>query len=304
MRAIVLLNRGSGAVVSGDLTPEAVAAAFAAAGVEADVPLIPTGGMDDRARAAVREGYDAVVAAGGDGTVRCVAAALAGSGTPLGVIPLGTLNHFARDLGIPADLDGAARVVGGGVVRALDLGSVNGETFVNNAVLGFYPPVVAARDAERKRRGLNKWLAAAWALARVLPRVPALGVAVQVQGERVHRRTRLVFVGNNEYEMNVFTAGARNRFDSGDLYLYMADCPGHLCLAGLALYALVRDARRSPRFESWTAPEFTIESSRRRLSAVLDGEVVHLTPPLAFRNRPRALQVIAPAEEPAGDKAS
>jgi len=304
MRAIVLLNRAAGAVVSGDLTPDSIAAAFAAAGVEAEVPLIPPGGMDARAKAAAREGYDAVVAAGGDGTVRCVAAALADSGIPLGVLPLGTLNHFAKDLGIPADLEGAARVVGAGAVRALDLGSVNGETFVNNAVLGFYPPVVEARDRERRRRGLNKWLAAAWALARVLPRVPALGVAVEVEGERVHRRTRLVFVGNNEYEMNVFTAGARNRFDSGELYLYVADCPDRLSLLGLALYALVRDARRSPRFESWTAPEFTIESSRRRLSAVLDGEVVHLAPPLAFRNRPRALRVIVPPAEPAGGEAS
>ncbi|HEY8019530.1 MAG TPA: diacylglycerol kinase family protein [Thermoanaerobaculia bacterium] len=294
MRVAVLLNRSAGAVVSGDLTPEGVAAAFARAGVDAAVELCAGGVMAGRARAACGEGFDAVVAAGGDGTVRCVAAALAGTEVPLGVLPLGTLNHFAKDLGIPADLEGAARVVGSGVPRALDLGSVNGERFVNNAVLGFYPVVVEERDRERRRTGRGKWLAAAWALARVLPRVPALRFQMEVDGERVQRKTRLVFVGNNEYEMNVFTAGARNRFDSGDLYLYVADCPGRRCLLGLALYALVRDARRSPRFESWKAPELTIESSRRRLTAVLDGEVVHLTPPLVFRNETRVLRVIAP----------
>ena len=303
MRAAVLLNPGAGAVASGDLTPEAITAAFAGVGVEAKVELPPAGQMAERARAAART-FDAVVAAGGDGTVRCVAAALAGSGTPLGVLPLGTLNHFAKDLGIPTDLDGAARVVGAGVVRPLDLGEVNGEMFVNNAVLGFYPLVVEARDRERKRTGRGKWLAAAWALAKVLPRVPALRFRVTVEGERVSRKTRLVFIGNNEYEMNVFTAGARNRLDSGDLYLYVADCPDLPSLLGLALYALVRDARRSPRFESWTAPELTVECSRRRLHVVLDGEVFHLAPPLVFRNRSRVLRVIVPGETAARDEVS
>jgi diacylglycerol kinase family enzyme len=300
MRAIVLLNRFAGSVVSGDLTPDSVVAAFSAAGVDAEVPLIDPQQMAERARAAAREPYDSVVAAGGDGTVRCVAAALAGTGKPLGILPLGTLNHFAKDLGIPTDLEDAARVVGTGVTRAMDLGSVNGEMFVNNAVLGFYPLVVKERDRERQRAGLNKWVAAAWAFVRVLPRVPALRFWVDIDGARVHRKTRLVFIGNNEYEMNVFTAGARNRFDSGDLYLYIANCPDLLSLLGLALYALVRDARRSPRFESWTAPEFTIESKRRRLPAVLDGELLQFTPPLVFRNQTRVLQVIVPREPPAG----
>ncbi len=299
MRAIVLLNQLAGTVVAGDLTPDTVAEAFAQAGVDAHVELTPPKTMAERTRAAVEQGYDAVVAAGGDGTVRCVAAALAETGTALGVLPLGTLNHFAKDLGIPAELAGAAEVVGTGVPRTLDLGSVNGEMFVNNAVLGFYPLVVEERDRERERTGRGKWLAAAWALARVLPRVPALRLSVDVEGERVRRKTHLVFVGNNEYEMNVFTAGARNRFDSGELYLYVADCPDRLRLFSLALYALVRDARRSPRFESWTAPEFTIESSRRRLHAVLDGEVAHLAPPLVFRNRPGVLRVIVPRGAPA-----
>jgi diacylglycerol kinase family enzyme len=294
MRAIVLLNRSAGTVVSGEVTPHAITVAFAEAGVDVEVPQIPPEAMAERARAAAREPYDAVVAAGGDGTVRSVAAALAGTGKPLGVLPLGTLNHFAKDLGIPADLEGAARVVGTGIVRPLDLGSINGETFVNNAVLGCYPLVVRERERERKRRGLNKWLAAAWAFLRVLPRTPPLRFWVDVDGRRVQRKTRLVFIGNNEYEMNVFTAGARDRFDSGDLYLYIVNCPNVLCLVGLALYALVRDARRSPRFESWKAPELTIEARRRRLPAVLDGELFHFTPPLVFRNLTRVLQVIVP----------
>ncbi len=306
MRVAVLVNQVAAPVASGALTPASLSAVFAAAGVEATVELVPPRSMGARAASAAGQGYDAVVAAGGDGTVRSVAGALAGAGAgaALGVLPLGTLNHFARDLGIPTDFAGAAGVIASGERRALDLGSVNGEAFVNNAVLGFYPLVVLERDRERRQLGRGKWLAAAWALARVLPRVPALHVGIEVDGRRVERKTRVVFVGNNEYEMNVFTAGARNRFDSGDLYLYIADCASRRCLVGLALYSLVRDLRSSPRCESWTAPEFTIASSRRRLHAVLDGEVVHLAPPLVFRNRPRALAVIVPAGGAPGDAVS
>lgn len=297
VRFAVLVNQAAGTASAGKITQESVEAAFRDAGADAVVEKIPGEEMAERARAAVRAGFDAVVAGGGDGTVRCVAGVLAGTGTALGVLPLGTLNHFARDLKIPEDLPGAAQALAAGNVRALDLGEVNGEVFVNTSVLGFYPPVVQERDRQREHQGRHKWVAAAFALAKVLPRTPALRLSFQVEGQEVKRRTRFVLVGNNEYSMSFFTPGERNLFDSGNLYLYIANCPDRLGLLRLALLALVRDATRSDRFDAWSTPEFTIDVRRKRkkpLPVFLDGEVVLLAPPLRYRVRPRELRVLVP----------
>jgi diacylglycerol kinase family enzyme len=305
MKLIVLVNRSAGTVLSGKVTQEGVEKAFRDAGVEATVEMIPGDEMEERARAAVRSGVDGVVAGGGDGTVRCVAGVLAGTGVALGVLPLGTLNHFARDLGIPEEIPEAAKALAGGDVRDLDLGEVNGEVFVNTSVLGFYPPVVQERDRQRKREGRNKWLAAAVALFKLLPRVPALHLSLTFEGKKVERRTHFVLVGNNEYSMSVFTPGKRNLFDSGNLYLYITNCPDKLGLFRLALLALVSNATRSDRFDSWCIPELTIDVRRkkkRKLPVFLDGEVVLLDPPLRYRVRARELRVLAPKPDPAAAK--
>ena len=297
MKLTVLVNRAAGTVVSGKITEEGLQNAFREGGVEATIEMIPGEAMAERARAAVRAGVDGIVAGGGDGTVRCVAGVLVGTGIPMGVLPLGTLNHFARDLGLPEDVAEAARAVAGGEVRALDVGEVNGEVFVNTSVLGFYPQVVQDRDRQRKHAGRNKWVAAVVALFRVLPRTPALHLSLTFEGKKIERKTRFVLVGNNEYSMSLFTPGKRNLFDSGNLYLYIASCPGRICLFFLALLALVSSANRSDRFESWGLPELTIDVRRKRKKKVpvfLDGEVLLLDPPLRYRVRAKELQVLVP----------
>jgi diacylglycerol kinase family enzyme len=279
------------------VTQEGIAEAFRDTGIEATIEMIDGKDMVERARAAVRAGTDAVVAGGGDGTVRSVAGVLAGTGTALGVLPLGTLNHFARDLGIPEDIPEAARALAGADVREIDLGEVNGEVFVNNSGLGFYPPVVQERDRQRKREGRNKWVAAGVALVKLLPRVPALHLSLVFEGKKVERKTRFVLVGNNEYKMSVFTPGERNLFDSGDLYLYIANCPDRFCLLRLALLALVSNASRSDRFDSWCIPELTIDvhgKRKKKIPVILDGEVLLLEPPLCYRTRPKELRVLVP----------
>jgi diacylglycerol kinase family enzyme len=297
MRATVLVNSSAGTAGTGKITQQAVEEAFRAAGVDATVEMIEGGEMAERARAALRQGTGAVVAGGGDGTVSCVAGVLAGTKTPLGVLPLGTLNHFAKDLGIPADLAEAARIIAAGHVRALDLGEVNGETFINNSSLGFYPPVVQERDRQRKHLGRSKWLAAASALLKVIPKVHALRLAFEVGGKTLLRTTRFVFVGNNEYKMNVFTNGERHLFDSGNLYLYIVKRPSRLLLLRLAFLALVKDATTSEDFESFCVPAFTIEERHKRgrkIPVFLDGEVRQLDPPLCYKVRARDLHVLSP----------
>jgi diacylglycerol kinase family enzyme len=269
---------------------------FREVGIDADVRFVPGEQVDETAREAVRSGADAVIAGGGDGTIRCVASHLAGGPVPLGVLPLGTLNHFARDLGIPVEIPAAVHLIGEGTARAHDLGEVNGEVFVNNSVLGLYPPVVQQRDREREERNRNKWLATITAALKVLPRNPLLHVRIRAKGVNVERRTRFLFVGNNEYEMNAFTYSARSRLPSGNLHLYVARTPGRFGMIGLLLLGLVRDLKMTTYVDCWTLPELTIETHKRSLPVYLDGEVVVLQSPLRYRTRPEALRVILPRQ--------
>lgn len=293
MRVTAIVNSGAGSVEG--LDAEALRGMFRDAGIEADVRVVPGEEIDEVAQEAVRSGADAVVACGGDGTVRAVAARLAGGPIPMGVLPVGTLNHFARDLGIPTDLPEAVRIIAEGSVHALDVGEVNGEIFLNNSQLGVYPPVVKVRDREREEKQRGKWLATLSAALQVLPRHRALRIRVLLGGRELARKTQFAFIGNNEYEMGALTYGARSRLDSGNLYLYIARSETGLGLIGLLLLSLFRDVRATSWFDCLNAPEFTIEMRQRSVSVYLDGEVAVLETPLRYRNRVRALGVILPA---------
>ena len=112
-----------------------------------------------------------VVGGGGDGTIAAVAAALVGTDTPLGVLPMGTLNHFAKDLGIPLELEKAVQTLFTGKVAQVDVGEVNGRIFLNNSSLGFYPRIVQEREREQ-RQGHSKWVAFARAAALMFATLP------------------------------------------------------------------------------------------------------------------------------------
>jgi diacylglycerol kinase family enzyme len=294
-RIAAIINSEAGPARAAGLDAESLCRLFQEAGVEADVHLIPGAQIETAARAALAAGAEVLVAGGGDGTIRSVAGVLAGGNVPLGVLPVGTLNHFARDLGIPADIPAAVRLIAAGTPRALDLGEVNGEIFVNNSMLGFYPPVVEVRDRELRQKERNKWIATISATLKVLPRHRLLQVRVTAEGLTVDHQTRFLFVGNNEYEMSAFTYGAR-RFDSEGLFLYIAKSRTRLGLIGLGLLGLFRDLAWTDRFDRFCLPEFTIETRKNVERVYLDGEVVPLKPPLRYRNRPHALRVIVPAE--------
>ncbi len=301
MRITVLVNRGSGTVKKQQVTAEGLREMFQKTGTEADVRLLPGGQIVDAARAAVKAGAEAVVAGGGDGTVRGVASVLAGGEVPLGVLPLGTLNHFATDLKIPADLEAAVRLISEGEVRALDIGEVNGEIFLNNSSLGFYPPIVQARDQEMRRSSHGKWVAMAIATFKLLPRLASLRVKISSGDWQVERRTEVLFVGTSEYQMSLLAHGAPDRLESGDhLYVYLARSRSRLGLIGLALAGLVRDVKQTRSVEDWHLPDFEVEVRKKRaIPVAFDGEVSTMKSPLLYRKRPRDLRVILPPQAPA-----
>jgi diacylglycerol kinase family enzyme len=269
-----------------------IEATLADAGRSCRVVLARDGhSIDSAARQAVESGCAALVAGGGDGTVNSVATAVAGTDIPFGVLPLGTLNHFARDLGISTELDAALAIVLGGATRQVDVGEVNGRLFVNNSSLGVYPRIVRLRERMRER-GVGKWLGALWATLVVLRRSPFVGVRLTVDGEPIVRRTPFVFVGNNEYHMEGLQAGTRDTLTDGRLWIYVMNASGRRNLLWLAFQVWLGRAEQTQELESFCVSEAIVELRRAHVGVALDGEVRQMVPPLEYRVRPQALRVL------------
>ena len=287
MRAITLVNKGKGA-------PGDVADALAAAGISGEVVAVDGDNIAACAAGHVRQGAGLVIAAGGDGTVGSVAGELAGSSATLGILPLGTLNHFARDLGIPFDLAAAAKAIAAGTMRRVDIADVNGRAFVNNASIGLYPLMVMDRDAQQQRFGRSKRLAMLVAALRTMTRFHARRLRLRANGGEARVDTPLLFVGNNDYRLAFPGAGRREALDDGQLCVMVMrskSLPGFLAATARALLGIGR-ADDMVRLDG--VRELEVDSSRGLLTVALDGETLHLAPPLAFRIRPRALAVIVP----------
>ena len=294
----VILNATAGKG-SGHDASQQLREAFAAAGAEAHV-MIARDGEDISllARRAVREGHPIVVAAGGDGTVNAVATHVAGSASALGVLAMGTLNHFARDAGIPVEIEPAVRTIVAGHRMRVDVGAVNGKVFLNNSSIGLYPTVVIRRDNRRRRTGSGKWSALFWASLTVLRRHPMLDMALQVDGEVRRHRTPLVFIGNNEYVVEGLEAGKRSGLADGKLAIYITRRHGRRGLLALALRALFGSLREALDLEAFTVTAVTIATRRRFLPVATDGEVTVMPTPLEYETRAGALEVIVPAPAP------
>jgi diacylglycerol kinase family enzyme len=289
----VLVNGTAGTGHGEDLAGR-IESRFRAVGAEPRIVLANGSDLGELSRGLVAEKPSRVVAAGGDGTVSAVAAALAGSGVPLAVLPLGTLNHFAKDLGIPASLDEAVRVAVEGRVRELDVGEVNGRVFINNSSIGLYPAMVRRRERQRRRLGRGKWHAMLWAGYNALRAHPFLDLALELRGVEHRRRTPFVFIGNNVYRMEGLDIGARERLDAGVLSVYLAHRTGRLGLVRLALRALFGRLYEGDDFEAGTTARLRIDARHKRLLVATDGEVQAMELPLDYRIRPRALKVVVP----------
>lgn len=290
----VILNGSSGQVDSVAVA-DRLREIFAAAGRDARISLAEGGGeISDAMRRAVEEGCESLVAGGGDGTISAAAAAVLDRGIPLGVLPLGTLNHFAKDLGIPLDTEEAAKVVLDGVICKVDVGEVNGRIFLNNSSLGVYPAIVRLRERYRTRVG-GKWLAALWAALTVLRRNPFMAVRIVVEENTIIRRTPLLLVANNEYRMAGIHAGARESLAQGRLALYVLDAEQRPGLLRLAWQLLIRGGEQVKELDLLTVQEATVETKRSHVQVALDGEVAAMRSPLEYRIRPGALRVHMPA---------
>ena len=229
---------------------------------------------------------------GGDGSLAAVAAVALERDVPFVCVPLGTRNHFARDLHLDLDDPVAAIAAFRGRERRVDVGRVGEQVFLNNVSLGLYASFVS--DPERKTR--NRLMAflrmAPAALGR--SRTP-LGLSFELEGKREHRAALVVLVANNDYRLeSMADLGERQRLDEGLLHAYVIEAASRRALVGLLLKAAVGDAEQAEGFVEWTAPRLTVDLPDHRIHAAVDGEPAVLRAPLEFELDRQALRVLVP----------
>jgi diacylglycerol kinase family enzyme len=295
---IVILNSYAGIHPRAQDRAAVLQTLFAA--LEVDVRIVQPNRESDLtalARRAAQSDNEVIVAAGGDGTVNTVAGELANTDKILGVLPLGTLNHFAKDLHIPLDLAAAVETIVRGHVMRVDLGEVNGRIFVNNSSLGIYPHIVSKRKVQQQRLGRSKWSAFVWATLAAFRRFPFLNLRIKVEDRELARQTPFLFVGNNEYEMTGLKLGRRPRLNAGCLGLYLTHRTGRFGMLLLAFRALFGPLNQAKDFEAYRVHEAIIDARQKLLLVATDGEVRWIETPLHYRTRPGALRVMTPPSQ-------
>jgi YegS/Rv2252/BmrU family lipid kinase len=290
----VLINRRGGAAAADPAIADKVAEALRAAGVESEIELVSGGEPAVRCRALVERNERLVIVGGGDGTIGAAAAALAGTDTTLGILPLGTLNHFARDLGIPTDLAEAAKLIAAGSERHVDVAEMNGRVFINNSAIGLYPLMVIDRDLQRRRLGRSKRLAMIVASMRTLARFGHQRLTLTVNEEKERVDTPLLFVGNNDYRIDIGAPGQRESLEDGQLCVMVMRKKTRAGFIAASMRALMGRARDDDMERIGGVERLRVSSWRSAIPVSLDGEVVRAAPPLEYRIRKGALRVIAP----------
>lgn len=292
-RIDVILNHASGATAKDPIAAQ-VRDFLGSRGMQARV-VVAVGGtelLDAAARAAAGDA-DTVVAGGGDGTVAAVAARLLGTDKRIAVLPLGTFNYFARRFDVPLDVEGALEVVAGGAPARADVGEVNGRLFLNSASIGLYPAVLQQRETTYRKLGRSRAVAYAVAALALVEPPALLNLRIEADGVGLARRTPLLFVGTNEYQMTSFGIRGGECVRAARLAAYITRPLGVVPMWRLACRALVRGLHGATEFEVVCARDLRVSLRRRRVRVALDGEVVLLEPPLQFRMRPGALGVLA-----------
>jgi diacylglycerol kinase family enzyme len=296
MKIAVVMNNKAGGLVgaSPDETARRIEQLFAAAGTEAQVVVAEGPNLEEAIRRFRDSDVEAVVVAGGDGSVVTAAKALAGSGKPLGVLPMGTFNLFARDLQMPLKLEEAVVALTAGHRQRVDTAEVNGKLFLCNSVMGLMPSLVDARESLRGKSLLRRLHDMAAAVGRLVRRYPRLTVSVDLGQGPQTVTVRTLAVTCNPYEDKLGALPTRPRLDTGRLALYQVGHRGRLGMLWLIVSLVLGHWKGSTAVSEWMTPQLTIAGRGGSIQVVNDGELMALALPLQYRIHPNELEVIVP----------
>jgi diacylglycerol kinase family enzyme len=250
-----------------------------------------------RIRRALDGDADTIVAAGGDGTVLAVAEGLIGSDKQLAVLPLGTLNGLARDLGLALDLPGAVAQLASLEPRAIDVGEVNGRPFLHNVIVGLIPSIAVGRELIRGRAGLSTKLLFLRFILRRLTHARRIALALRSDdGATRIEMVQTLVVANNSYDQRVGRIMARRRLDRGTMTVYLIRNFRLRDVIRLSVEMAAGRWRDDEVIEIEKVHDLTVQAKGERVRVTMDGEVTRLETPLQFTVLPRSLLVLAPPE--------
>lgn len=285
-KILLVHNKKSGART---VTAEALLAEFAKHHIACEV--VSPDGLDSRRLAASAQ-YDAVVAAGGDGTVSAAANALFRyrPDIPLGVVAVGTFNHFAKDAQLPLAVKDAVEAIAAGQVIDIDIASINGRAFVNNSSLGLYANIVKRR--ETYQRHIGKYPALAFAFFLTLLRMKRYQAEVIADNVRIVGKISFLFVGNNMYHNHRGVFEGRKSLGEHVLCVYILKTVRLQRLIKTAWHAMRGTIGRAGSFDISSARELEIRLKPRKIAVAFDGEVMHMRTPLHYAMHANGLKLL------------
>lgn len=295
-RLCVILNPGSGRRDDAELA-EAVTTALRPRCAEYALRRTRRGGdLVEMARKAVDDGFGVVIAAGGDGTQSAVAGALAGTGAVMGVLPGGTFNYFARDLGVGEELEEALDTILTARIVEIDIGRIENLVFLNNVSLGAYPHILKTRESIYKRWGRSR-VAAYWSVLVALRRLRRpMTLTARVDGRAQRFTTALLFVARSAYQLETFGLDGADAIRDGKFAVLIARAKQPLPLMRSALRLAFGKSAKDSDFDLLITDELTIETPKKNQLVAHDGEKTVMASPLHMKVWHRGLRVLLPAD--------
>lgn len=300
MKLTLVVNRTAGTLRSLDAEAVAgdLAGIFRRHGHDVDLALTESHGcVATLEEVFARSAAEAVVVGGGDGTISAAAALAARHDVALGIIPLGTMNLFARSLAIPLEMFEAAEALAGGHFGRIDIGEVNGRYFVHHVTLGLHARMIELREQLPYNSRIGKLLANVQAFLSALQRPPSMRATVTVDGVSFRRRTAAIMVANNPLGEGHLPYADNPRL--GRLAVYISLSSSTADLLELAAEVTLGDIRGNPLLEQHEGERVTIALPRRRIRASVDGELIRLRTPVTARMHAGCLKVLQPVTQPA-----
>ena len=298
VRDVVIINGNAGILAGEDRESVLgrIRQAFAEEGVDAEIRVL----SGEALRVAVANACDSdaerIFIGGGDGTVNLGAAMSAAADKVLAILPMGTLNLYAQDLGIPLEPADAVRALVNGRVRRVDYAEVNGNLYLGNSTVGILPPLTAQHEKTRGASILRRYGSILRVAARLLWRNPRFQATLHMAERDLKMKVHGIVICNNAYHDAYSLFSEPTPIDSGKLTVYMNRNPTRRGMLMLALRLLLGTWRKDRDIEAFPTREVTIETRRRRLRTVTDGEILELWTPLRYRVVPLGLRVVVPKE--------
>jgi diacylglycerol kinase family enzyme len=239
-----------------------------------------------------------IAVAGGDGTVNAVASACRKLRRPLGILPAGTFNYVARNLGLPIEVSEAAQVIAAGHSEPIAVGEVNGRLFLNNAGFGLYSHIIEERELAKRRFGRHRVVAFLSGLKVLAQRHPLYHIHITADGREHTLKTTTLFFGVNALQLANYNLEAAKFIEHGQLAVLSLRLDSRFDIAGAAWAALHGKTEAAQCVDATAATSVRVTTRRRALKLAIDGEIVVMRAPLQVRMVHDALHVMMPPKQP------